>query len=454
MVCKRLVGRMNSEAADDYKIQGIKLVNDKSRSQLDQLISKVKRKLRKKDPGIQVIKRPKLFLSALEELRDTIGMAKVKENIASQISYLVTRMGNGSRSKNMLNTVVYGPPGVGKTSLGLILAKIWYSLGYLEQEGQTGFMTKLNDMSDSQPGVIQVLLIGAIYIVTVVFQIFSYLYSNVGMYYLSLIAGGIIFLAVLLYLAYWYWNGKEVDDPDSVCDSNIGGKCQSSVTSVRDIVSVVGRKDFVAGYVGQTALKTKALLNAHNGRVLIIDEAYSLHQGHLDTFGMEALTTLNQYMSENPDRIVIIFCGYKHLMQKGIFEAQPGLPRRCMWHFEIEPHNADDLYHIFLRQLHSDGYAIENGSESQKIKDLFSKNHDAFPNFGGDTERLKFFSQIEEGKDNFLDSSKHVGLLKACHVKQAISTLRENNIKKHIPTPENHDRDAMLAELMRSLQSH
>jgi len=445
---------MEFESADGYNIQGIELIGGKPKGQLNQLIHKVKHKIKKKDPGIRVIKRPKLFLSALEELRDSIGMSKVKDNIASQISYLVTRMSNGNRNKNMLNTVLYGPPGVGKTSLGLILAKIWYSLGYLEREGQTGFMTKLNDMSDGQPRIIQVLLIGVIYMITVVFQVFSYLYSNVGMYYLSLIIGGIIFLTLLLYLAYWYWSDKESDNPDSVCDSNVDGKCQSSVTSVRDIVSVVGRKDFVAGYVGQTALKTKALLNAHVGRVLIIDEAYSLHQGHLDTFGMEALTTLNQYMSENADRIVIIFCGYKHLLQQGIFEAQPGLPRRCMWHFEIEPHKADDLYKIFLRQIHADGYAIENNSESIKIKDLFRKNYDAFPNFGGDTERLKFFCQIEEGKDHFLDSDKQIGLLKAIHVKSAIDTLRDNNIKKQMPTqPERKPGLEALAELLKTYDS-
>ena len=68
---------------------------------------------------------------------------------------------------------------------------------------------------------------------------------------------------------------------------------------------------------------------------------------------------------------------------------------------------------------------------------------------------MKFFSQIEEGKDNFLDASKHTGLLKACHVEKAIATLRSNNIRKTKPKQAQQvpNRDAIY-ELMREMSGY
>ena len=87
------------------------------------------------------------------------------------------------------------------------------------------------------------------------------------------------------------------------------------------------------------------------------------------------------------------------------------------------------------------------------IVELFKRNFDAFPNFGGDTERLKFFCQIEEGKDHFLDNDKQVGLLKAVHVKAAIGTLRDNNIKKHVPEQSSAPSMEALAQLLKTYDS-
>ncbi len=213
--------------------------------------------------------------------------------------------------------------------------------------------------------------------------------------------------------------------------------------------------------MGQTAPKTKSLLQANLGKVVFIDEAYSLFNGERDQFGMEALTTINLFMSENPDSIAIIFAGYKNLMKHGIFHVQPGLSRRCMWHFECKGYDGEELADIFFRQAYADGWCIRDPDYSD-IRKLISDHCDHFENYGGDTERLLFFSQIEASRTNVMgssNSSKYIsyktdttseysyryesscvsgkGNFNGCqgktliyeHVKRGLKRLRENNIK-------------------------
>jgi hypothetical protein len=75
-------------------------------------------------------------------------------------------------------------------------------------------------------------------------------------------------------------------------------------------VRIVQRADLVAEYVGQTAPKTRKVLDECLYGVLIIDEAYSLYNGERDTFGEECITVINQYMSEHAGEIIIILIGY------------------------------------------------------------------------------------------------------------------------------------------------
>ena len=109
-------------------------------------------------------------------------------------------------------------------------------------------------------------------------------------------------------------------------------------------------------------------------------------------------------MSEHPDSIAIIFAGYKNLMKNGIFRIQPGLPRRCMWHFKCKGYDGDQLGDIFLRQVYSEGWKIRE-SDYPKIRQLICNNIDMFTAYGGDTERLLFFSQLEASRTNMMRSS-------------------------------------------------
>ncbi|GAG02572.1 unnamed protein product, partial [marine sediment metagenome] len=229
----------------------------------------------------------------------------------------------------------------------------------------------------------------------------------------GLLVSGLILIAVIaaIWLAYINRESDIVgshmleDSPES-SESTLGSSNSNSSNSSnsemdRSIIKVVSRKDFVAEYLGQTAIKTKKLLNANIGKVLFIDEAYSLYQnGSMggDMYGSEALTTLNLFMSENPNKIVVIFAGYEGLMKNGIFKSQPGLPRRCMWHFQCDGYNGNQLGDIFLLQLKKKDWRV---NDVVGIKKMIIDNSSLFPSHGGDTERLIFYSQLAASRNGY-----------------------------------------------------
>lgn len=103
----------------------------------------------------------------------------------------------------------------------------------------------------------------------------------------------------------------------------------------------------MAGYVGQTALKVKEIIEEAKGGVLFIDEAYAL-AGEGNDFGSEAVATLIKGMEDNRDNMVVIVAGYPDLMQS-FLDSNPGLKSRFSKTIYFPDYSGDELTKIFQR---------------------------------------------------------------------------------------------------------
>ncbi len=121
---------------------------------------------------------------------------------------------------------------------------------------------------------------------------------------------------------------------------------------------VVGRGDLVAGYTGQTALKTKRKIREALGGVLFIDEAYSL-VGSQGDFGKEAIDTLVEEMTKHNENIVVILAGYPNEITK-LLLSNPGLESRFKKYFQFKDYRTDELVEMIRLNAKGYGYVISD----------------------------------------------------------------------------------------------
>jgi AAA lid domain/ATPase family associated with various cellular activities (AAA) len=106
------------------------------------------------------------------------------------------------------------------------------------------------------------------------------------------------------------------------------------------------RSELVAGYVGQTAVRTRAVLESALGGTLLIDEAYALARGGENDFGLEAIDTLVKFMEDHRDDLAVVAAGYPEEMRK-LIEANPGLESRFTRTIDFPDYTDDELVAIF-----------------------------------------------------------------------------------------------------------
>jgi type VII secretion ATPase EccA len=123
------------------------------------------------------------------------------------------------------------------------------------------------------------------------------------------------------------------------------------------------RSDLVAGYVGQTAIKTNKVINEALDGVLFIDEAYTLSNGSDNDFGQEAIDTLLKRMEDDRDRLVVIVAGYTEEI-KAFINSNPGLSSRFNRYIEFPDYSADELFEIYKRLISKYRYVLDTEAET------------------------------------------------------------------------------------------
>ncbi|MBR2716158.1 MAG: AAA family ATPase, partial [Oscillospiraceae bacterium] len=148
----------------------------------------------------------------------------------------------------------------------------------------------------------------------------------------------------------------------------------------------VDRSGLVAGYVGQTAIKTQDVISSALGGVLFIDEAYSLASGGENDFGREAIETLLKAMEDHRNDLVVIVAGYTEPMEK-FLDSNPGLESRFNKYITFPDYNGEELNAIFHMQCRKNGYELDEEAE--------------------ETAR-EFFRELYEGRDENFGNGRDV----------------------------------------------
>lgn len=329
---------------------------------------------------------PEILMSGLRELsEDVIEQDQVKEEFIRIIKNFITTKERGiyneMASKHCLIT---GGPGIGKTMIAKIICKIFVGLGFIgAQTNVTKFpdFDRMRDELFRRRGII--IKNYEIKMRKIVEKI-----NNVNK--ASIHARKCLSLLV----AIKHPNGKQLTSEVnkiieilessrtelselSVVDKgkvgNLEIQADKSMAKTQDDPTlpfkIVNVEDVVSRFVGDTSHRCVEMMNDCLDTVALFDEAYNLcGKSHIsEGYGKTALTTINRYMSEYADRLVVIFSGYKKDIEENLFKVQEGLKSRFTNRFEMKPYSIDGLAKIFIIALKKSDWRIKNTPELREM---------------------------------------------------------------------------------------
>jgi len=154
----------------------------------------------------------------------------------------------------------------------------------------------------------------------------------------------------------------------------------------------VDRSKLVAGYAGQTSIKTNQLIDKALGGVLFIDEAYTLCSGSNDSFGKEALDTLLKRLEDDRGKFICIVAGYTNEMHDFI-DTNPGLKSRFTETIHFEDYKPEELAQIFMHLAAAKNFVLSEETKEDMLRLFESMYVSRDKNFGNAREVRKVFDQ-------------------------------------------------------------
>ncbi len=155
------------------------------------------------------------------------------------------------------------------------------------------------------------------------------------------------------------------------------------------------RSKLVAGFAGQTAIKTNQLIDSAMGGVLFIDEAYTLKSNDQDSFGAEAIDTLLKRLEDDRGKFICIVAGYTDNMHDFI-DANPGLKSRFTQTIHFDDYTPDELTQIFLNLAKGKNFTVDEETQAtihRQFEQLYLRRD---KNFGNAREARRIFDQAVE----------------------------------------------------------
>ena len=196
----------------------------------------------------------------------------------------------------------------------------------------------------------------------------------------------------------------------------------------KNIFRKVTRTDLIAGYLGQTAIKTNKVIQECLGGCLFIDEVYSLGTSDLgnNSFSKECIDTLCEALSNYKEDLMVIVAGYKEDVNEYFFKANQGLDSRFIWRFELEGYSPKELMQIFILKVEENGWKIN----IDQLEKWFIINKESFKHYGRDMELLFSYTKISHGRRIY---GKDVSLRKKLSIddlENGFKVFKKHNAKK------------------------
>jgi len=166
-----------------------------------------------------------------------------------------------------------------------------------------------------------------------------------------------------------------------------------------NVFKKVCRNDLIAGYLGQTAIKTKKVIDSCLGGVLFIDEVYSLGNNtdsNNDSYSKECIDMICESLSDHKDDLMVIIAGYEEEINECFFSMNKGLNSRFIWRFKMDEYSPKELMQIFKKKVIQNKWGFEN--EDVVHEKWFEKRKDDFLNYGRDMELLFTYIKISHGR--------------------------------------------------------